>query len=231
MTDDLHDTQAACPDAHRREQAQLQEELSRASADAAQQERELERQEVRLSSSRARLDALAGAGRRLPLLDRARIASPCPVRWEEMVGDERTRFCARCSKTVYNLSEMTRLEAEALLLASASIHVCGSAAGRNEIGDGLRAGTLLERLFEDGGDVLGALVVVLTDATQPSRPASRAEMLGALASEAHRAAWELVAREGLSSVKDFYPEEPALWVLHSPLMIDHFSEPPSRQSP
>lgn len=29
-----------------------------------------------------------------------------------------------------------------------------------------------------------------------------------MAWEAHRAAWELVAREGLSSVTDFYPEEP-----------------------
>lgn len=51
------------------------------------------------------------------MLEAAKIASPCPARWEDMVGDEHTRFCAGCQKTVFNLSALTADEAEALLLA------------------------------------------------------------------------------------------------------------------
>ncbi len=48
-------------------------------------------------------------------LESLRIASPCLARWDEMVGDERARFCALCQKNVYNLSAMTRREAEDLV--------------------------------------------------------------------------------------------------------------------
>ncbi|MDQ3799722.1 MAG: hypothetical protein M3384_09740 [Acidobacteriota bacterium] len=51
-------------------------------------------------------------------LDNIRIASPCPANWDEMRGDERTRFCSQCSLNVYNLSGMTLDEAENLLLTS-----------------------------------------------------------------------------------------------------------------
>ena len=48
-------------------------------------------------------------------LDLIEIASPCHVSWDEMTGDERSRFCRHCKLSVYNLSEMTRDEAEALI--------------------------------------------------------------------------------------------------------------------
>jgi hypothetical protein len=51
----------------------------------------------------------------LPVLDGIRIASPCRANWEAMPGDDRSRFCSECSRTVFNLSGMTRAEAEALL--------------------------------------------------------------------------------------------------------------------
>jgi hypothetical protein len=51
-------------------------------------------------------------------LDNIRIASPCAADWNEMGGDERKRFCSECSLNVYNLSGMTRDEAENLLLTS-----------------------------------------------------------------------------------------------------------------
>lgn len=44
-----------------------------------------------------------------------RIASPCRVGWEQMMGDERVRFCRECSLHVYNIAEMTRAEAESLI--------------------------------------------------------------------------------------------------------------------
>lgn len=49
-----------------------------------------------------------------PLND-LRIASPCPANWDEMYGDGRKRFCGDCKLNVYNLSGMTRYEAENLV--------------------------------------------------------------------------------------------------------------------
>ena len=48
-------------------------------------------------------------------LDRVSVASPCPESWDGMQGDDRKRFCGRCRLNVYNLSGMTRPEAEALV--------------------------------------------------------------------------------------------------------------------
>jgi hypothetical protein len=53
---------------------------------------------------------------RLPIvLDEIRVATPCQADWDEMSGDERVRLCGQCQKNVYNLSAMTRVEAEALV--------------------------------------------------------------------------------------------------------------------
>jgi hypothetical protein len=62
---------------------------------------------------------LAGMGvkRALPLLDSLRVASPCRASWDDMVGDERVRFCGQCAKNVYNLSAMAREEAETVIRA------------------------------------------------------------------------------------------------------------------
>jgi hypothetical protein len=48
-------------------------------------------------------------------LDNVRVAAPCEADWDEMMGDERVRFCGQCSLNVYNLSSMTRKEAESLI--------------------------------------------------------------------------------------------------------------------
>lgn len=48
-------------------------------------------------------------------LDRLRIASPCPITWEQMKGDERARFCDLCSLHVYNIAELTASEAKSLI--------------------------------------------------------------------------------------------------------------------
>jgi hypothetical protein len=61
---------------------------------------------------------LHGDKRRLPMLDNVRVASPCHADWSQMVGDDRVRFCGSCEKNVFNLSAMTRDEAEALIIAS-----------------------------------------------------------------------------------------------------------------
>ena len=48
-------------------------------------------------------------------LKNVRIASPCNADWDQMIGDERVRFCGQCSLNVYNLSGMTRKEAVELI--------------------------------------------------------------------------------------------------------------------
>jgi hypothetical protein len=56
-------------------------------------------------------------------LEGVRVAAPCPADWEKMVGDERVRYCGQCSLHVYNLSGMTKREAEGLV-ANAEGRLC-----------------------------------------------------------------------------------------------------------
>lgn len=51
-------------------------------------------------------------------LDRVRIATPCPISWEQMTGDNRVRFCDHCKLNVYNISELSRIEAESLIAST-----------------------------------------------------------------------------------------------------------------
>ncbi|MFL6374056.1 MAG: hypothetical protein ACJ73D_05255 [Pyrinomonadaceae bacterium] len=48
-------------------------------------------------------------------LDNVRIASPCSADWDAMYGDDQKRFCKECKLNVYNLSGMTREDAERLV--------------------------------------------------------------------------------------------------------------------
>src|SRR5690348_11198318 len=79
------------------------EDLRAAVRDREAIEREIAELDARLADRK---------GRRLPLLDRIQIASPCEASWDAMNGDDRVRFCGLCEKNVYNLSAMTRDEAE-----------------------------------------------------------------------------------------------------------------------
>ena len=51
-------------------------------------------------------------------LARVRVASPCKADWDEMIGTDRVRFCGQCSLNVYNLSAMTRDQAESVIAAN-----------------------------------------------------------------------------------------------------------------
>jgi hypothetical protein len=46
-----------------------------------------------------------------------KIASPCPVSWEGMTGDDRVRYCGQCKRSVYNLTRLSRAETEHFILA------------------------------------------------------------------------------------------------------------------
>jgi hypothetical protein len=48
-------------------------------------------------------------------LDNVRVAAPCSADWDTMFGNERIRFCEQCQLNVYNISEMSKAEAERLI--------------------------------------------------------------------------------------------------------------------
>ena len=51
-------------------------------------------------------------------LNNIKIASPCAADWDKMFGDKRQRHCSDCKLNVYNLSDMTQIEAENFLINS-----------------------------------------------------------------------------------------------------------------
>lgn len=51
-------------------------------------------------------------------IDRLHVATPCPTSWEQMTGDNRVRFCGHCQLNVYNISELSRKEAETLIAST-----------------------------------------------------------------------------------------------------------------
>lgn len=49
-------------------------------------------------------------------LDQVQVAAPCQADWNQMIGSERVRFCGQCNLNVFNLSGMSRVEAESLIV-------------------------------------------------------------------------------------------------------------------
>jgi hypothetical protein len=102
--------------------ASLSEELSSVQAKTRELD-ELKASEARLAKEVAdvakKLEGRA-ARRALPLLESLQIASACTAKWDEMIGDERARFCTHCQKDVFNLSAMPRDEAESFMRARTS---------------------------------------------------------------------------------------------------------------
>lgn len=92
--------------------------LERRQAETSRLDREAAALREALAKSRALLERFEQrrALPQLPLLDQVKVASPCNARWEDMAGDDKSRFCGKCEKSVYNLSAMTREEAELLVL-------------------------------------------------------------------------------------------------------------------
>ena len=48
-------------------------------------------------------------------LNHVEVAAPCKADWDQMIGSQQMRFCGQCNLNVYNLSGMTRDEAESLI--------------------------------------------------------------------------------------------------------------------
>jgi hypothetical protein len=101
-------------DALRERKQSLEQEIARL-REQTQNLEGLRRAERELRGELANIDGKLGARRVLPMLDALKVASPCSAKWEDMVGDDRVRFCGSCAKNVFNLSAMPRAEAESLL--------------------------------------------------------------------------------------------------------------------
>lgn len=65
------------------------------------------------------------------ILDSIKIAKPCSADWNEMVGDDRLRFCGACRLNVYSLSGMSETEVENFLIESEG-RVCVQLYRRND---------------------------------------------------------------------------------------------------
>ena len=109
-------------------------------------------------------------------LDRLRIAAPCPFSWDQMEGDDRVRFCGHCRLNVFNISELSRNEAEALI-ASAEGGLCARLYRRadgsiltKDCPVGLRA--LRQRMTRRAAAVVAA-VVSIGSAAFGQRPAKQ----------------------------------------------------------
>lgn len=96
----------------------LEKELERLRAergDTSTLDRDAARLADQLQKTRV-LEERFAQKRALPMLDQVRVASPCNASWAEMTGDDKSRFCGKCEKHVYNLSAMSREEAELVML-------------------------------------------------------------------------------------------------------------------
>jgi hypothetical protein len=102
-----------------------------------------------------------------------RISSPCPKSWEDLVGNDRVRYCGQCKLNVYNFADMSRAEAEAIVRKTegricgrlyvrgdrtATSQDCPRSGLRKRIGAALTAGALL---------LLGAFGALLREADAP----------------------------------------------------------------
>lgn len=58
-------------------------------------------------------------------LDDIKLAYPCKTTWASMTGDDQVRYCNKCQLNVYNLSGMTKQQAEKIV-SSAEGRLCVS---------------------------------------------------------------------------------------------------------
>jgi carboxypeptidase family protein len=59
------------------------------------------------------------------MVEKLQAASPCTADWEQMIGDERVRWCPQCNLNVYNLSAMSKREVTQLVREREGLRLCG----------------------------------------------------------------------------------------------------------
>jgi hypothetical protein len=114
-------------------------------------------------------------------LKNLRIASPCPMNWTEMTGDERVRFCSSCNLHVYNIAELTRKQA-AKLITETEGRICGRIYRRGDgtvitkdCPVGLRA---IRRRLARGAGAVFATIVALSTSVFGQKPTKKDDPAG-----------------------------------------------------
>lgn len=94
-------------------------------------------------------------------LENISIPEPCTVPWADMQGGHRVRYCRHCQKDVFNLSAMSRAEAERLL-AEQMGRLCVNFCRRTD-------GTVVTRDFQQRPVPAGQVRVIVARQLAPSR--------------------------------------------------------------
>lgn len=113
-------------------------------------------------------------------LEDYRIATPCKADWTKMAGDERVRFCGSCEKYVYNVTGMSRAEAEDLVRGQGE--VCMRLSRRadgtiitNDCPVGVQSkARKLKAVAIAGGTLIAASALLLRNRVFADEPAPRA---------------------------------------------------------
>jgi hypothetical protein len=77
------------------------------------------------------------------MFDKLHVASPCNANWEQMVGDDRVRWCSQCNLNVYNFSALSKRELSQLIREKEGLRLCGRLYRRAD-------GTLITKDCEGG---------------------------------------------------------------------------------
>lgn len=77
-----------------------------------------------MNARRVALDTPSMTREELELLGSVKVASPCPMSWNDLQGDDNKRHCSQCNLHVYKVSAMTTAEAVALFQKVRSERVC-----------------------------------------------------------------------------------------------------------
>ena len=135
-------------------------------------------------------------GEVMKTLENMRIASPCRADWNEMTGDDRIRTCAACAKQVFNLSEMTRAEAEAVIAE--------------------KHGNLCARYYQraDGTIMLADCTVGGSGARARSFVLATALAAGAAYAKLHRGSPPAEATAVGTAIAEVPADEPITWSSH-----------------
>lgn len=122
----------------------------------------------------ARQDALK---KRLPMVARARIASPCSATWDTMTGGDTVRTCALCDKEVFDLSALTLAQAEALLVSRVGQRTCARLFVRPDgtmlFADcivGARGIRMRRAMVAGAGMLVAATALAMAEAVTPPAP-------------------------------------------------------------
>jgi hypothetical protein len=143
------------------------------------------------------------------LLDSVTIQNPCTADWNAMTGDDRVRRCGDCKLNVYNVAEMTRDDAEALITASEGERVCMRLSVRPDgtlvTADCLTVAQRLRRRFHL---IAAAFIGLLGFGT--------ATLAGDVSESGGLNSWETWQKQPFKGVSNVLPED---WVPQEPQIV------------